>query len=55
MKKPYASIIAKLCLFIIKNHRQPTDLRVFNKQHLEQYCLSLDTCERLKQIIEIDE
>ena len=54
MKKPYASIIAELCIsnFEEKTRQQPADLRLFNKQHLQQYCLSLDTCERLKQIIE---
>ena len=53
MNKPYASMIAKLCV-LDKTYRQPTDLREFNKQHLEQYSLSLDTCERLKKIIEIE-
>ena len=56
MDKPYASVIAKLCVsnLLEKTRRQLSDLRVFNKQHLEQYCLSLDNCERLKQIIQIE-
>ncbi|CAF0748456.1 unnamed protein product [Adineta steineri] len=48
MEKPYASIIAQLCI----SNQQPTDIRLFNKQHLQQYCLSLDTCERLKKIVD---
>ncbi|CAF0744045.1 unnamed protein product [Didymodactylos carnosus] len=54
MQKPYASIIAKLSTSNLfrNNHRQPADLRLSNKRHLEQYCLSLDRCEHLKQILE---
>ena len=54
MKKPYASILAQLSIAdaLEPSHRQPTDLRVFDKSHLEQYCLSLDLCERKKQIVE---
>jgi hypothetical protein len=57
MQKPYASIIAQLAIYdsLSKTHRQPADLHQFSKQHLEQYSLSLDTCERLKQIVETDE
>ena len=51
MEKPYASVLAKLC---ICDSQLLTDLRAFNKPHLEQYCLSLDTCERLKQIKETE-
>jgi hypothetical protein len=45
MNKPYASILAKLCLLTEKTRRQPKDLKVFNQHHLEQYSLSLDKCE----------
>ena len=51
MEKPYASVLAQLC---ISDSQSSTDLRAFNKQHLEQYCLSLDTCERLKKITETE-
>ncbi|UJR34786.1 hypothetical protein I4U23_027567 [Adineta vaga] len=54
MEKPYASIIAKLSTTALSTiHRlQPTDLHLLNKRHLEQYCLSLDRCEHLKQIVD---
>ncbi|CAF0741668.1 unnamed protein product [Adineta ricciae] len=53
MDKPYASVIAKLSMTALSNiHRlQPTDMRLLNKRHLEQYCLSLDRCERMQQIV----
>ncbi|CAF4352488.1 unnamed protein product [Rotaria sp. Silwood2] len=54
IEKPYASIIAKLSMHdsLFKNHSLPVDLRLFNQKHLEQYCLSLDTCVRSNEIIE---
>ncbi|CAF0887015.1 unnamed protein product [Rotaria sordida] len=51
MQKPYASTIAKLSI-PEKNRTPPSYLRLFNRQHLEQYCLSLDNCKRSKQIVE---
>ncbi|CAF1253694.1 unnamed protein product [Rotaria sordida] len=56
MEKSYVSVIAKLSMYdsLFKNHSLPVDLRLFNQQHLEQYCLSLDTCVRSKQIIETE-
>ena len=45
MQKPYAITIAELS---ISHHHQLANLRLFNKQHLEQYCLSLDNYERLQ-------
>ena len=52
MAKPYASAIAKLCFSDFLTNIP--NLRAFNQQHLEQYCLSLDKCEKLKQIIETE-
>ncbi|CAF1283378.1 unnamed protein product [Adineta steineri] len=52
MEKPYASVIAQLALG--GNHLMPNDLRLFNRQHLEQYCLSLDRCVQSKTIVEKD-
>ncbi|CAF4751629.1 unnamed protein product [Rotaria sp. Silwood1] len=54
MEKPYSSFIAKLSMSdsLFKNYSLPVDLRLFNQQHLEQYCLSLNTDLRFKQIIE---
>ncbi|CAF3581442.1 unnamed protein product [Rotaria sp. Silwood1] len=56
MEKSYVSVIAKLSMYdsLFKNHSLPVDLRLFNQQHLEQYCLSLDTCVQSQQIIEIE-
>ncbi|CAF0824036.1 unnamed protein product, partial [Didymodactylos carnosus] len=57
MQKPYGSAIAQLCISdsSLKDHVRPADLRLFNKYHLEQYCSSLDICERSKQIVENDD
>ncbi|CAM4807592.1 unnamed protein product, partial [Rotaria magnacalcarata] len=54
MKKSYANILVKLSTLNLsaKAHSQPMDLRLSNKQHLEQYCLSLDRCKYLKQIVD---
>ena len=54
MTKPYASILAQLSISetLEERLRQPSGLRVFDKSHLEQYCLSLDLCERKKEIVE---
>ncbi|UJR32400.1 hypothetical protein I4U23_019862 [Adineta vaga] len=54
MNKPYAVVLGKLCSSnsIEEIYQQPKDLRLFNKQHLEQYCLSLNQCERLKDMHE---
>ncbi|CAF3929639.1 unnamed protein product [Rotaria sp. Silwood2] len=56
MQKSYASLIAKLAISI-DNHdsthsKKSNDLRLFDRLHLEQYSLSLDKCERTKQIVE---
>ncbi|CAF1009355.1 unnamed protein product [Rotaria sordida] len=53
MQKSYASYLAKLavCSLLLKTQLQLFDLRHFSKDHLEQYCLSLDNCEYLKQIL----
>jgi hypothetical protein len=53
LQKPYASIIAKLSTLdlLSTTNRQPIDLQLSNKQHLEQYSLSLDRCEQSKQMI----
>ena len=48
LQKSSASILMKLST----SNRQPIDLHLCNKQHLEQYCLSLDRCEQSKQIIQ---
>ncbi|CAF0824617.1 unnamed protein product [Adineta steineri] len=54
MTNSNASCIARLSASALSTtHRlQPTDLCLWNKRHLEQYCLSLDRCEYLKQIID---
>ncbi|CAF3035361.1 unnamed protein product [Rotaria sp. Silwood2] len=56
MQKPYASLIAKLSISIdnldSNTSIKPNDLRLFNRLHLEQYNLSLDKCQRTKQIVE---
>ncbi|CAF1269029.1 unnamed protein product [Rotaria sordida] len=39
---------------LFKNRSLPVDLRLFNQEHLEHYCLSLDNCVRSKQIIETE-
>ncbi|CAF3840928.1 unnamed protein product [Rotaria sordida] len=56
MQKPYASIIIKLSISdsMSENYRQLSDLQLMNKQHLEQYCLSLDTYLRLNEIVHYD-
>ncbi|CAF4733456.1 unnamed protein product [Rotaria sp. Silwood2] len=55
MQKPYASVIAKLSISVDNldsiHSTKPNDLRLFNRLHLEQYNLSLDKCERTKQIV----
>ncbi|CAM4811668.1 unnamed protein product [Rotaria magnacalcarata] len=53
MEKPYASLVAQLSMAdsLSENQIKPADLLLFNRSHLEQYCFSLDRCERLKQII----
>ncbi|CAF3688992.1 unnamed protein product [Rotaria sp. Silwood1] len=53
MQKPYASFIAQLSIRDLFGEVgfQLTDLRLFNRAHLEQYSFSLDRCERLKQIV----
>ena len=43
LTKSYAPVLVELCLS--KRRWPPTDLRQFNKLHLEQYCRSLDLCE----------
>ncbi|CAF0811726.1 unnamed protein product [Rotaria sordida] len=50
MQKPYAIVIAQLALG--SKHSLPSNLRLFNRQHLEQYCLSLDRCVQSKTIVE---
>ncbi|CAF1258882.1 unnamed protein product [Rotaria sordida] len=56
MEKSYASVIAKLSISVDNldsiHSTKPNDLRLFNRLHLEQYNLSLDKCERTKQIVE---
>ncbi|CAF4710126.1 unnamed protein product [Rotaria sp. Silwood1] len=56
MQKSYASVIAKLSISVDNNdsihNTKSDDLRLFNRLHLEQYNLSLDKCERTKQIVE---
>ncbi|CAF3887263.1 unnamed protein product [Adineta steineri] len=54
LEKSYASIIVKLSTadLLSKHRQQPLDLRLWSKRHLEQYCLSLDRCESMQQIIE---
>ncbi|CAF5095717.1 unnamed protein product, partial [Rotaria sp. Silwood1] len=56
MEKSYVSTIAKLAMYdsLLKNCSLPIDLRLFNQEHLEQYCLSLDNCVRFEQIIETE-
>ena len=49
MDKPYAPILAKLCLLTEKIRHQPKDLQLFNRRHLEQYCLSLDQCQVVEE------
>ncbi|CAF0773776.1 unnamed protein product [Adineta ricciae] len=46
IEKPYAANLIELAI----SNTLPTfpDLRLFNKQHLEQYCLSLDNCRQEK-------
>ena len=45
MQKSYASVLGKLATFqLIK---PPNDLLLFNKEHLEQYCLSLEEHQSL--------
>ncbi|CAF3558601.1 unnamed protein product [Rotaria socialis] len=53
MEKPYASWVAQLSMAdsLSEDQIKPADLLLFNRSHLEQYCFSLDRCERLKQII----
>ena len=43
MEKPYAKIFSQLAL-LNSSITIPKDLRVFNREHLEQYSLSLDRC-----------
>ncbi|CAF3446671.1 unnamed protein product [Rotaria sp. Silwood1] len=50
MQKPYATVIAQLALG--SKHLLPNNLRLFNRQHLEQYCLSLDRYIQSKTIVE---
>ncbi|CAF4898615.1 unnamed protein product [Rotaria sp. Silwood1] len=58
LQKPYASLIAKLSISIdnlnSNDSIKPNDLRLFNRLHLDQYNLSLDKCERTKQIVQDD-
>ncbi|CAF2660678.1 unnamed protein product [Rotaria sp. Silwood2] len=56
MQKSYVSLLAKLavCSLPLTTRLQLFDLRHFSKDHLEQYCLSLDNYEHSKQIVEND-
>ncbi|CAF4709823.1 unnamed protein product, partial [Rotaria sp. Silwood1] len=56
MQKPYAPIIVKLSISdsLSNNCRQLSDLRLLNRQHLEQYCLSLDKCLSSNEIVHND-
>lgn len=53
MEKPYAKILSQLG-FSKTLVDVPKDLRVFNREHLEQYCLSLDRCQTSKEEV-VDE
>ena len=44
MEKPYAKVLSQLG-FSKTAMTLPKDLRVFNREHLERYCLSLDRCQ----------
>ncbi|CAF0746684.1 unnamed protein product [Adineta ricciae] len=57
MQKPCASLLAKLCVNspMEGDNQQPKDLRVFDKQHLEQYYLSLNHCESKGEITQDNE
>ncbi|CAF2919893.1 unnamed protein product [Rotaria sp. Silwood2] len=57
MQKPYASVIAKLSISdsLSKNCRHLSDLQLLTRQHLEQYCLSLDTCRNSNEIVHNDD
>ncbi|CAF4059619.1 unnamed protein product, partial [Rotaria sordida] len=52
MQKSYAYVIVNLSISqsLSKNRRQLSDLRLLNRQHLEQYCLSLDKYLSLNKI-----
>ncbi|CAF4632699.1 unnamed protein product [Rotaria sp. Silwood1] len=56
MHKPYASLLTQLVISNMsrKNRLAFLDLREFNKEHLEQYCLSLNNCTYLKPIVDND-
>ncbi|CAF4626637.1 unnamed protein product [Rotaria sp. Silwood1] len=56
MQKPYAFLLAKLAVrsFPLQTRLQLFDLRHFSKEHLEQYCLSLDNCDHSIQIEDDD-
>ncbi|CAF3962695.1 unnamed protein product [Rotaria sp. Silwood2] len=56
MQKSYASVLAELAIASMpsKNRLALHDLREFNKEHLEQYCLSLNNCNHLKTIADND-
>ena len=45
IKKPYAPLIVQLAMANDTRRSPPRDLRLFDKQHLKQYYLSLDRCE----------
>lgn len=54
IQKPYALFITQLSMIDSSNEKQyqPADLRLFNRSHLEQYCLSLDRWKSTNKLVE---